>query len=59
VALTREFKETIKERLRSDSVFFDAMFDEAVMAILNGEPHVAHIILADLSSCRSNFEKMR
>ncbi len=51
MAFTCEFHDTVKDRLCRDSAFFEAMLDEAIMAIDNGEPQVAQLILDDLSSC--------
>ena len=40
MVLTRDFKETVKERAARDPAFAKAMLDEAATAFLNGEPHV-------------------
>lgn len=49
--LTRDFKETVKERAQRDPAFAKAMLDEAATAFLNGEPQVARLILSDLVKC--------
>lgn len=56
MALTRDFKETVKERLAHDPAFAKAMLDEAANALLNGEPHVARLILRDLVNASVGFE---
>ena len=56
VALTRDFKETVKERAARDPAFAKAMLDEAATAFLNGEPHVARLILRDLVNASVGFE---
>jgi DNA-binding phage protein len=56
VALTRDFKETVKERATRDPAFAKAMLDEAATAFLNGEPHVARLILRDLVNASVGFE---
>lgn len=56
MALTRDFKETIKERTARDPTFAKAMLDEAATAFLNGEPHVARLILRDLVNAAVGFE---
>ena len=48
MALTRDFKETLKKRASRDPAFAKAMFDEAATAFLGGEPHVACLILRNL-----------
>ena len=56
MALTRDFKETVKERAARDPAFAKAMLDEAANAFLNGEPHVARLILRDLVNASVGFE---
>lgn len=58
MALTRDFKETVKERATRDPAFAKAMFDEAATAFLNGEPHVARLILRDLVNASVGFEEL-
>lgn len=56
MALTRDFKETVKERAARDLAFAKAMLDEAATAFLNGEPDVARLILRDLVNASVGFE---
>jgi DNA-binding phage protein len=58
VALARDFKETVKERVARDRAFAKAMLDEAATAFLNGEPHVARLILRDLVNASVGFEDL-
>ncbi|MDG5488891.1 transcriptional regulator [Sphingomonas sp. BGYR3] len=58
MALTRDFKETVKERVARDPVFAKAMLDEAATAFLNGEPHVSRLILRDLVNASLGFEEL-
>lgn len=58
MVLTRDFKETVKERAVRDSAFAKAMLDEAATAFLNGEPHVARLILRDLVNASVGFEEL-
>jgi len=58
VALTRDFKETVKERAERDPAFAKAMLDEAATAFLNDEPHVARLILRDLVNASVGFEDL-
>ena len=56
MTLTRDFKATVKERAARDPAFAKAMLDEAATAFLNGEPHVARLILRDLVNASVGFE---
>ena len=58
MALTRDFKETVKERAARDPAFAKAMLDEAATAFLNGEPHVSRLILRDLINASVGFEDL-
>ncbi|QIG78627.1 transcriptional regulator [Altericroceibacterium spongiae] len=58
MVLTRDFKETVKERTARDPAFAKAMLDEAATAFLNGEPHVARLILRDLVNASVGFEAL-
>ncbi|CAN5379981.1 hypothetical protein BH09PSE3_BH09PSE3_26450 [soil metagenome] len=58
MALTRDFKETVKDRATRDPAFAKAMLDEAANAFLNGEPHVARLILRDLVNASVGFEDL-
>lgn len=54
--LTREFKETVVERVRKDPAFAKALLDEAVTLFLNGEPQTARFLLRDLVNATVGFE---
>ena len=56
--ITRNFKETIIERVQSDSEFALALLDEAVSLFLNGEPDTARLILRDLVNATVGFETL-
>ncbi|MGO8915411.1 MAG: DNA-binding protein [Stellaceae bacterium] len=58
MALTRDFKATIVERVRRDPAFAKALLDEAATAFLNGEPEVARLTLRDLVNATVGFEKL-
>ena len=58
MVLTRDFKETVKERTARDPAFAKAMLDEAATAFLNGEPDVARLILRDLVNASVGFEDL-
>lgn len=58
MALARDFKDTVKERAARDPAFAKGMLDEAATAFLNGEPHVARLILGDLVNASVGFEDL-
>jgi DNA-binding phage protein len=58
MALTRDFKVTIAERMARDPAFATAMLDEAVMLFLNGEPDAARQVLRDLVNATVGFEAL-
>jgi DNA-binding phage protein len=58
VALTRDFKQTIVERVKRDPAFALALLDEAVTLFLNGEPQTARLILRDLVNATVGFEDL-
>lgn len=58
MALTRDFKKTIQERVHSDPKFANALLKEAVELFLNGDPETAKIILRDLINATFGFETL-
>lgn len=58
MALTRDFKQTITERVRRDPAFAQALLDEAATLFLNGEPAPARMILRDLVNATIGFERL-
>lgn len=58
MALTKNFKETVVERVQSDSAFAHALLDEAATLFLNGEPDTARLILRDLVNATIGFEEL-
>lgn len=56
MALTRDFKQTISERVRREPAFAAALLDEAASLFLNGEPATARVILRDLVNATVGFE---
>ena len=45
MSITRDFKETINDRVQKDPEFSKALLDEAISLFLNGEPEIARLIL--------------
>ncbi|MEO7954048.1 MAG: transcriptional regulator [Polaromonas sp.] len=58
MALTRNFKETVIQRVQDDSSFAQALLDEAATLFLNGEPETARLILRDLVNATIGFEQL-
>ncbi len=58
MTITRDYKDTINERVNNDSVFTAALLDEAITLFLNGEPDVARLVLRDLVNATLGFEEL-
>jgi DNA-binding phage protein len=58
MALTRDFKKTVNERLERDPQFAEALLDEAATLFLSGEPETARMILRDLVNATIGFEQL-
>lgn len=58
MALTRNFKDTVTQRVQSDPAFAQALLDEAATLFLNGEPETARLILRDLVNATIGFEQL-
>ena len=58
MAMTRDFKKTVKERVQRDPEFSIALLDEAISLFINGEPDVARLVLRDLVNATVGFEEL-
>jgi len=58
MALTRNFKQTVTERVKRDPAFGRALLDEAATLFFNGEPRAARLILRDLVNAAIGFEAL-
>lgn len=58
MALTRDYKQTIRERAERDPDFATALMNEAVSSFLNGEPETARLILRELVNSTIGFERL-
>lgn len=58
MALTREFKQTVVERIQREPAFAVALLDEAASLFLNGEPATARVMLRDLVNATVGFERL-
>lgn len=56
MALTRDYKESIRRRAERDPDFAAALMQEALSAVLEGEPETARIILRELVNSTIGFE---
>ena len=55
MTLTRDFKQTVIERVERDPAFAKALLDEAATLFLSGEPDAARLILRDLVNATFGF----
>jgi DNA-binding phage protein len=58
MALTRDFKNTIKERVERDPKFRAALFTEAVQQLLAGDVKVGKAVLRDYINATVGFERL-
>jgi DNA-binding phage protein len=58
MALTRNFKQTVVERVERDPKFAKALLDEAATLFLSDEPETARLILRDLVNATLGFEQL-
>jgi DNA-binding phage protein len=58
MALTRDFKETVKKRVERDPDFAKALLHEAVNLMLDGDSATAKLILRDLINATVGFERL-
>lgn len=58
MALTRNFKQTVIERVERDPSFAKALLDEAATLFLQDEPETARLILRDLVNATLGFEQL-
>jgi DNA-binding phage protein len=58
MTMTRDFKDTVKERAGRDPAFAKALLDEAATLFLNGEAQTARLILRDLVNASLGFETL-
>ena len=58
MSITRDYKETINERINKNPAFTAALLDEAITLFLNGKPGVARLVLRDLVNATIGFETL-
>ena len=58
MALTRDFKETIKKRVECDPDFARSLLHEAIDLMLDGDSVTAKLVLRDLINATVGFEQL-
>lgn len=58
MALTRNFKETIVERVRTDPEYADALFEQGVQAMLDGDVGAGKSIVRDYINATIGFDAL-
>jgi len=58
MALTRDFKQTVVERVKRDPAFARELLNEAATLFLNGETDAARLVLRDLVNATVGFEEL-
>ena len=58
MALTKEFKETVKARAERDPAFREALLKEAIELLLAGDLETGKVILRDYINATVGFEKL-
>lgn len=58
MALTRDFKETVKARAERDPAFREAMLTEAVEQLIAGELEIGKSVLRDYINATLGFEEL-
>lgn len=58
MALMRDSRKTVTERVKRDPAFAKALLDEALTLFLNGEPNTARLVLRDLVNVTVDFERL-
>lgn len=58
MALTREFRETVRARAERDATFREALLSEAVNLLISGDVETGKAILRDYINATVGFEKL-
>ena len=58
MALTRDYKETIRERAEKDPMFAVSLMNEAVSLFLDGDSKTARVVLRELVNATIGFESL-
>ncbi|MEE4208912.1 MAG: transcriptional regulator [Parvularcula sp.] len=58
MALTRDFKDTVKARAQRDPAFRRGLFEEAIEAFLSNDTETGKLLLRDYVNATVGFEKL-
>ena len=58
MTLTRDFRETVQQRVETDPAFAVALLEEAIALFLNGESETARLVLRDLVNATIGIEQL-
>lgn len=58
MALTRDFKETVRARAQSDPAFRRALLQEGVECLLSGDLDTGKVVLRDYINATMGFEEL-
>ncbi len=58
MSITRDYKDTVNERIDNDHTFTAALLHEDITLFLDGEPDVARLVLRDLVNATLGFERL-
>ncbi len=58
MALTRDFKQTVRERAGRDPDFASSLMNEAISSFLSGDPETARLVLRELVNSTIGFESL-
>lgn len=58
MGLTKDFKQTVSERVKRDPAFARELLNEAATLFLNGEADTARLVLRDLVNATVGFEEL-
>lgn len=58
MALTKDYKETIRKRVQRDPAFREALLKEAIESLLSGDVDTGKAVLKDFIKATTGFEKL-
>ena len=58
MALTRDFRKTVRARARRDSAFRRALLEEGIECLVGGEVEVGKVVIRDYVSATMGFEQL-
>lgn len=58
MALTRDFKQTVRDRAERDPDFASSLMNEAISSFLSGDPETSRLVLRELVNSTIGFESL-